>query len=360
MLQVRKKKLMKITAIVFIFLLVCTFLSRTVETISIPKVEVEEVKSGMLTTIVKTQGEIHFSNKQEILFDVPVTITNVMCSCGQSVNIGDVIFQIDTRELELLYQQKKLAVSTAEKAVYDGRWADSKTRNLLDQELKIAEDELELFASKYPIDGKIVSEVSGVVTSINVMQGAQVDSGEIMAEISDKNSELIAEFALTKNEAENVSYGDVMVHYDVTDFSNEKPVTKKASVKAVLNAGLYDDSSNSFVFLIPLSVALDENTLIVDMYDADISITKSTDIYDYTVPISAIIKNKDQSDAVYILSQRDGLFGTEDYVELVEVEIEEKNATTAAIKSQMILSDTKVVAAWDGVIESGSTVRVVE
>lgn len=30
------------------------------------------------------------------------------------------------------------------------------------------------------------------------MQGAQVDSGEIMAEISDKNSELIAEFALTK------------------------------------------------------------------------------------------------------------------------------------------------------------------
>ena len=170
MLQVRKKKLMKITAIVFIFLLVCTFLSRTVETISIPKVEVEEVKSGMLTTIVKTQGEIHFSNKQEILFDVPVTITNVMCSCGQSVNIGDVIFQIDTRELELLYQQKKLAVSTAEKAVYDGRWADSKTRNLLDQELKIAEDELELFASKYPIDGKIVSEVSGVVTSIYVMQ----------------------------------------------------------------------------------------------------------------------------------------------------------------------------------------------
>ena len=127
-----------------------------------------------------------------------------------------------------------------------------------------------------------------------------------------------------------------------------------------MNAGLYDDSSNSFVFQIPLSVALDENTLIVDMYDADISITKSTDIYDYTVPISAIIKNKDQSDAVYILSQRDGLFGTEDYVELVEVEIEEKNATTAAIKSQMILSDTKVVAAWDGVIESGSTVRVVE
>lgn len=39
------------------------------------------------------------------------------------------------------------------------------------------------------------------------------------------------------------------------------------------------------------------------------------------------------------------------------MEIEEKNATTAAIKSQMILSDTKVVAAWDGVIESGSTVR---
>lgn len=360
MLQIRKKKFMKITVIVFIFLLVCTFLSRTVETLSTPKVEIAEVKSGMLTTIVQTQGEIYFSNKQEIAFDVPVNVTNVMCFCGQSVNIGDIIFEIDTRELELLYQQKKLAVSIAEKAVYDGRWADSRTRDILDQELKIAEDELELFASKYPIDGKIVSEVSGVVTSINVMQGDLVGSGEILAEISDRNSELIAEFALTKNEAENVSYGDLTVHYDVTEFSNEKPVAQRASVKAVLNAGIYDDSINSFIFQIPLSIDLDENASIMDMYDADIAITKSTDIYDYTIPISAIIKNKDQSDAVYILSQRDGLFGIEDYVELVEVEIEEKNATTAAIKSQMIFSDTKVVAAWDGVLESGSTVRVVE
>ena len=63
---------------------------------------------------------------------------------------------------------------------------------------------------------------------------------------------------------------------------------------------------------------------------------------------------------VYVIEDADSVLGTVKKVRKISVEVEEKNETTAALKSGVLSKDQQVVVDTDREIQEGSRVRLKE
>jgi len=89
-----------------------------------------------------------------------------------------------------------------------------------------------------------------------------------------------------------------------------------------------------------------------------LALTKQTDSYSTTIPLSAI---REDSEGKYVLAirEKDGILGTETVVERIPITVKEQDGTKAAIESALTRQD-QVVTQTDGTLSEGDRVRVRE
>ena len=77
------------------------------------------------------------------------------------------------------------------------------------------------------------------------------------------------------------------------------------------------------------------------------------------MPLTALYEENSKY-FVYVIEDADSVLGTVKKVRKISVEVEEKNETTAALKSGVLSKDQQVVVDTDREIQEGSRVRLKE
>jgi hypothetical protein len=84
-----------------------------------------------------------------------------------------------------------------------------------------------------------------------------------------------------------------------------------------------------------------------------------TGVYDTVVPVSAIILGAYNTTHVYIIRERQGLFGPEHAVRLVQVQVIDGNNVYAALGGWNVTAFDNVVISSSRFLSSGEVVRVI-
>ncbi|MGB9789703.1 MAG: efflux RND transporter periplasmic adaptor subunit [Thermotoga caldifontis] len=157
--------------IVLILFVSLVFVSCNKNTTQTSTVQVSEyvVSKTNLTDTVTLSGTVQAREYADIKPFVSGIVKKVYVSKGDSVKAGDVIAELDDTEYRLAYIK---ALQNYETAKNSG------------SKLLIQQREIELELAKRDIENcKIVSPISGVITSIDIKEGDLISSGKIIGRV---------------------------------------------------------------------------------------------------------------------------------------------------------------------------------
>lgn len=112
-----KKRIIRIAAVFFAVVLVCTFVSKSVYNASLPKVTVQKPKRTQLTHTASTIGVMEFTDAQEVLSGGTWKVEEVFVKPGSSVRVGDPLARINTDSFDLQLLQLEHQLSSIDRAL---------------------------------------------------------------------------------------------------------------------------------------------------------------------------------------------------------------------------------------------------
>ena len=196
---------------------------------------------------------------------------------------------------------------------------------------KIVSMQIEMLEKEMPEGGIVRAETAGRVDQVNVKAGRTYYAADTLLTIIPEGSlpELVwylpAETA--KHFDDKASAG-----FSYTDRGEEKG----AKVNILLKSWDSDRQQYKYtaVYTVP-DITLSGASLPVD-------VTRRTESFDYTVPLSAVHGTAAEP-VVYIVAEYEGLFGKECHAREIAVEVLDKNETTAAVRSQYLDIESRVI-----------------
>ncbi len=102
-----RKKLLQWFVLFFAAMFLLTFLSRTVDSVSVAKVKVNSIQNQMITHGVSGTGKIEGTKELAIFAKEGQRISEIHIQEGQNVKKGDVLFQLSIETLEESIEEKK-------------------------------------------------------------------------------------------------------------------------------------------------------------------------------------------------------------------------------------------------------------
>lgn len=189
--------------------------------------------------------------------------------------------------------------------------------------------------------GKITAPVSGVITQILLSVGQKTSdtAGFTMADTS-SGMRFVAE--ISKEEGKYVQVGD------------EVTLETKGNTLSELKVEAIDQKEDSEDLVVTVLVPSDSLSI---GDSATISVVKQSELYETTIPYSAIHSEEDR-DYVYVAEQQETILGEEYIVRALQVEILDKNEKYAALSEMAVDSEAKIIIESDRYIEAGSRVRL--
>lgn len=349
-----KKVLIQISVIILIILLLCTFLSKSIYNMSLPYVEVINPAAEKLSVSSSATGEV-MVDSQKICYNVPLKITEVYVKENDEVKAGDVLFEVDSKEFSINIQKKELEIQKIEDQLDE--WLSYKDRAKLEDELEIAEGELELYKEQVPYEGKVCAGNNGLISTVKVNAGDLTKEGDTLAEITDEAQSMSVKFSFGQTDDVLCRVGDeVQLTYMETAWYEGKPSTEEKTVNTTVIKREYDTEKKQYFFYAEID---NSNKKFYEGQKIKVNYIISSDLYENVVPLNAISKDENRDTVVYVLQSRDGLFGEEYYVKKVKVDQLEKNNVKSAINGDDISAYIEVVVSSSRALTSGETVRVV-
>lgn len=241
--------------------------------------------------------------RREEILTAPSTGTAAALTLGEGLAVkeGDVLLLGDKNGIDLVYDRKIVSM------------------------------QLDMLKKEMPPDGIVRAEIAGKVDQIHIKPGKTYYSADVLLTIIPDGSlpELIwylpAESA--KHFDDKASAG-----FSYTDRGDEKG----AKVSILLKSWDSDRQQYKYtaVYTVP-DITLSGASLPVD-------VTRRTESFDYTVPLSAVHGTAAEP-VVYIITEYEGLFGKESHAREIAVEVLDKNETTAAVRSQYLDIESRVI-----------------
>ena len=346
MKKIRKPLLTAVAVCLTIALVVLTFLSRTIMTANQAEVIYTNPEKKDILTSRDIVGVVEYEDTYEIAYDIPLLITEVFVSPGESVGTNKVLMEVDARELTLELRKKELAVLQAQN--------DNTGDELGQMRLEIAEQELALFKAKYPTDGRVRAGIIGTVYNVNAAPGETLEAGVSLASISAGNSAANAVFYLPEDEAKYFAEGDnaILYYTETYDFDDSSQAISFAK-NSNISGKQYILKDNIYKYYVPI-----QSEYLYHGQQIQLKITNKSPVYDVVVPYEALHQGQEETYFVYVLKRRDGLFGDEYYPDVVDVNVMYENGVSAAVSSINIMSRDSVVIWASAYLVPGKAVMV--
>ena len=223
--------------------------------------------------------------------------------------------------------------------------ADS-TASLYELEIAQLQEDIAKLQAIQKNNGLIIAEGSGFITKVQIAVGSRtMDTAAIL--LTDAAAPCQFKCSITKEQGKYLNLGDT-VELKVNGTSTTGSAKLEATVDYLTEgAGGYD-----------IICRLPQNT---GQPGAGGSIRKAVqgELHNTIIPIEALYQES-EAYYIYILNEKTGILGKENYVEKIKVRVADKNDIYAALEAGIIGSDVQIVTFCSGTLKQGASVRLVE
>lgn len=376
----RKKLTGKLSLLFLMAMIGLTFFSNTINNFTLPRVQTAQPTNGALIKEIFGEGTVEVKSTQEEYADTNLRVKEVMVEQGDRVGKGQPIIILDVNELKSNYQdeqaryrqlQLSLAGAREEQAQkqrdYDNlkylfdneaetavnlqnaekNLADAK-RNCEDMQLnlEIQARKVDTLAQQVANNGVYTATVDGMITELNFAEGSMTNNSLPLFKLADLRQGFRLIVPIDNDLADYVKPGDT-VSVNILSLGDKK--TEGKIDKIVENSQHNGDEKDLWI-----DVSLEGLT---GGEKGEIYLSKKTKPYATLVPNSAVY-NDSRGSYIFVLESRKGPLGTENYLQKVEVNVEdsdnEKSALTDMVMGEVVMQSNKPVEDGDRVLEEAA------
>lgn len=192
-------------------------------------------------------------------------------------------------------------------------------------------------------EGKICAPQNGMITGIDTAVG-QKTTDTALVTMSDSSEGLKFTAQIEKENADYVAVGDTVTIQGVGKTTEECQIT---SITA-------DESGENLTVTANLeseAFSLGES--------AQMTVKRESEEYPYTIPVTALVQENNKM-YVLLLDTEDTVLGEQYVARKAEVEVPDKNTSYAALESNSLDSDSKIIVDSDRYVEAGDRVRLID
>lgn len=269
-------------------------------------------------------------------------------------------------EFEASEEQLEQAVAAAEKAYHeaveakqegqqnasraledaDAPEAGKSTAEIAEMEIQQKEMELEKLEALHTAQGRVISPVKGIITKLDVATGGKTTEMAAVT-LADLGSGCKFVAQIQENQQKHIARGDTV---------SLKPSNNGTLIDNLTVSTIKPNKENKE--MLDVTVLLDADVMEMGT-SATLAVVKKSSPYNTCIPIGAIHEDNNKY-YILILNEEETILGKEMTAQRVDVTVQEKNDTYAAIQDGTITSEQKVITQSDKSIEAGSRVRLLE
>ncbi len=307
-----RRKLWLFIVSVLLLITVCTAVSFKNYTAGLNRVSVSSTASNQIHAKADSNGIFLFSDIQKLPLPTDCRVEEVMVSVGENFEEGQPLVRLNPDDAAILYYQLLLQRRTLEEQLNQ---TDEIRRELAVHSLSRLEEQTAFLSALQQNEGVIYAEFPGQVTELNVIPG----------DVTTARSSL--SYGNLKGEGYFEWYVDSRQYRAFTGTTAEGD---GFSLNLKISSRLYLEDKKLYRYVskpVPLESVPDP---VHGMYTA-IQMQYFSDDYAAVLPKSCIETDADGGNYVYLLRERDGVLGTENYVQRIGVTILEEDNINAAV-----------------------------
>lgn len=156
-LSKRKKVILKISTIILVFLIICTFVSKSIYNMLLPEVEVVKPTSEKLKSSITEIGKIVSKDNNVFTASSNLKIKDVFVAYGDEIKKGDKVFSVDIKDANIQEKKLELAVLQLQNQLQPQDMTNSQKQET-EIQLKIAQMEYNLFETNNQIEKKLADK----------------------------------------------------------------------------------------------------------------------------------------------------------------------------------------------------------
>ncbi len=206
---------------------------------------------------------------------------------------------------------------------------------------------LNLLASQ---EGKVLADTEGAVSEILVHTGEATPATASIL-LSDLSSGIQTTVTLNEDEAKHITEQSQVIMRG-TGSNGEEVVLTDVNIQSVKEKKEGEDSASVFE-----AVLATPETAFEEGANVSVEIKNPSKEYEICIPLEALHTDGVDKYAVYIAEEQDTLIGKELTVRKVPVKILDKDAEFAAIESDTLSGQQKIIVSCEKAIEEGMTVK---
>jgi hypothetical protein len=345
----RNLKIYKIALAFVVIILFLTYFSKSINDSLLTKVTAVSPMQGSLADRYQCTGTVIYKNTDKIFSRGNWIVKKVNVIVNQNIKKGDVMAIIDNSNI--LIEQKKLMLDmTKLQGDITNLKKSNADKNVLaekEEELSIAKLQYDSFSNGVTNSGEIIASKDCKVSAVNIENGSEVESNQILFETVDISPKYSIVSELSSDEAVNYNIGDSIKAIIKTRKSNmaEEKKNKDNSLSLDLNVSNKQYLKDKNIYNI--SADIDSNEVSLEQGQSVIvSLSKTSKSYQCIVPKKCLSEESGQS-YIYVISSRDGILGKELYVKKHSVEVIDSNDYNCAINldindfSKVVLDSSK-------------------
>lgn len=239
------------------------------------------------------------------------------------------------------------SVMDAQKGVSDAKQSEATDGSLqnVQRQIQSEQKELETLQVLLEKNGEIAAPEDGVIKSVSAVTGGLTsqDAAMVLYELS-------GDLRMTVSiSGEEVKYVEVGGSAYIKGISGTE--VEDARIESVREDEADPDRRI-------LSIIIPEKTLAIGE-SADVTISKDAGPFTTCIPLSALY-GESGKEYVLVLEEQDNVLGTVQVLRKVNVTVEDKNESFAALSQGSLSGDQQVVTEADRTVEEGSRVRLEE
>ncbi|KTE89604.1 RND transporter [Desulfitobacterium hafniense] len=376
----RKKLIGKLSLLFLMTMIGLTFFSNTINNFALPRVQTVRPTNGALIKEIFGEGTVEVKSTREEYADANLRVKEVRVEQGDRVSKGRTIIILDVDGLKSDYQdeqaryrqlQLSLAGAQAEQAQQQRDYDNLKVlfdheaetavnlenaaRNLADAQrhcediqlnLEIQARKVAALAQQVANNGVYTAPVDGLITELNFPAGSMTNSSLPLFKLADLGQGFRLIVPIDKDLLDYVKPGDT-VSVNMLSLGDQK--TEGTIDRIVENSRHNGEEKDLWIDVSLEGLSGGEK--------GEIYLSKKTKPYDTLVPNSAVYDDSSGS-YVFVLESRKGPLGTENYLQKVNVNVEdsdrEMSALTDGVMGEVVWQSNKPVEDGDRVLKEGA------